>query len=213
MAACLFDAAGLQEAGAAPAGRVLMQITPAGDFGPSDGRALDVPAWRVDAAIDARVIAAHNPAQPLVIDYEHQTLHAESNGQPAPAAGWIHALRWIDGRGLFAEAELTPRARQQVQDGEYRYFSPVIQYDPASGARLVSAALRLRPVRDFYGGVPAESIRYLNHPVGYDTRRAGELLAASGRRCPGFREYAPAMVAFFRDHEDDPALEPPRASR
>ena len=98
VAACLFDAAGLQDAGAAPAGRVLTQITPAGDFGPSDGRALDVPAWRVDAAIAARVIAAHNPAQPLVIDYEHQTLHAESNGQPAPAAGWIHALRWIDGR-------------------------------------------------------------------------------------------------------------------
>ena len=60
VAACLFDAAGLQDAGAAPAGRVLMQITPAGDFRPSDGRALDVPAWRVDAAIAARVIAAHN---------------------------------------------------------------------------------------------------------------------------------------------------------
>ena len=29
VAACLFDAAGLQDAGAAPAGRVLMQITPA----------------------------------------------------------------------------------------------------------------------------------------------------------------------------------------
>lgn len=74
--------------------------------------------------------------------------------------------------------------------------------------RLVAAALRLRPVRDFYGGVPPESIRYLNHPVSYDTRRAGELLAATGLRCPGFREYAPAMVSFFREHEDDPALAP-----
>jgi len=79
--------------------------------------------------------------------------------------------------------------------------------------RLVGAALRLRPVRDFYGGVPAESIRYLNHPVRYDTRRAGELLAASGLRCPRFSEYAPAMVSFFRAHEEDPALEPPRAPR
>ncbi len=147
VAACLFDAAGLQDAGAAPAGRVLMQITPAGDFGPSDGREMDVPAWRVDADIAARVIAAHNPAQPLVIDYEHQTLHAEANGQPAPAAGWIHALRWIDGRGLFAEAELTPRARQQVADGEYRYFSPVIQYERATGAvqRLLMGALTNNP--------------------------------------------------------------------
>ena len=32
----------------------------------------------------------------LVIDYEHQTLHKEANGQPAPAAGWMHGLRWIE---------------------------------------------------------------------------------------------------------------------
>lgn len=74
--------------------------------------------------------------------------------------------------------------------------------------RLVAAALRLRPVRDFYGGVPPESIRYLNHPARYDTRRAGELLAAAGLCCPGFREYAPAIVRFFREHEHDPALVP-----
>jgi thioester reductase-like protein len=70
----------------------------------------------------------------------------------------------------------------------------------------VAAALRFRPVRNFYGGIPAESIRYLNHPVRYDTRRASELLAASGLRCPRFTEYAPAMVAFFREHEKDPAF-------
>ncbi len=74
--------------------------------------------------------------------------------------------------------------------------------------RVVTAALRFGPIRDFYGGTPAESIRYLNHPVRYDTRRAGELLAASGMRCPRFPEYAPAMVAFFKQHENDPALAP-----
>jgi thioester reductase-like protein len=79
--------------------------------------------------------------------------------------------------------------------------------------RVVAAALRFGPIRDFYGGTPAESIRYLNHPVRYDTRRAGELLAASGLRCPSFPEYAPAMVGFFREHEDDPALAPAAASR
>lgn len=79
--------------------------------------------------------------------------------------------------------------------------------------RLVAAALRLGPVRRFYGGVPAESIRYLNHPVRYDTRRAGELLGPVGLRCPGFREYAPAMVGFFREHEDDPALAPAPTAR
>ncbi len=72
--------------------------------------------------------------------------------------------------------------------------------------RGVTAALRSRAVREFYGGVPAESVRYLNHPVRYDTRRATELLAAAGLRRPGFREYAPAIVEFFRRHEDDPAF-------
>jgi thioester reductase-like protein len=72
--------------------------------------------------------------------------------------------------------------------------------------RVVAASLRLRPVRDFYGGTPAESIRYLNHPVRYDTGRASDLLASAGLRCPGFGEYAPAMVAFFREHEVDPAF-------
>jgi len=74
--------------------------------------------------------------------------------------------------------------------------------------RGVAAALRLGPVRELYGGTPSESIRYLNHPVRYDTRRATELLAKSGLRCPRFPEYAEAMVGFFREHEDDPALAP-----
>lgn len=74
--------------------------------------------------------------------------------------------------------------------------------------RAVAATLRLRAASDFYGGVPAESVRYLNHPVHYDTRRATELLAASGLRCPRFGEYAPAMVEFFRRHEHDPAYAP-----
>ena len=70
--------------------------------------------------------------------------------------------------------------------------------------RSVSSALRFRAVRDLYGGTPAESVRYLNHPVRYDTLRATDLLAASGLRCPRFPEYAPAMVDFFRRHEHDP---------
>ncbi len=77
--------------------------------------------------------------------------------------------------------------------------------------RPVAAALHLAPVRRFYGGTPAESIRYMNHPVRYDTRRADELLAAAGLRCPRFPEYAPAMVEFFRAHEDDPAFAPAQA--
>ena len=148
IAACSFDATMLNTAasGVAP-GRTLLQITPASDFTPSDGRAMDVPAWRINAAIATKVIAAFNSAQPPVIDYEHQTLHKESNGQIAPAAGWMHGLRWIEGRGLFAEVELTQRARDLVQAGEYRYFSPVFLYNKATGeiASILMGALTNHP--------------------------------------------------------------------
>lgn len=62
-----------------PTGRVLLQVTPAQDFTPADGREMDVPAWRINQAIAGRVIAAFSAQQPPVIDYEHQTLHKEAN--------------------------------------------------------------------------------------------------------------------------------------
>ena len=146
VAACAFSAL-VSDAQDAGNGRVLMQITPAQDFLPSDGREMDVPAWRINEAIAGRVIAAYNPAQPPVIDYEHQTLHKEANGQPAPAAGWIHGLRWIADKGLYAEVELTQRARDLVAAGEYRYFSPVFEYAKGTGdvVRVLMGALTNHP--------------------------------------------------------------------
>ena len=71
---------------------------------------------------------------------------------------------------------------------------------------LVTAVLRASAVRDMFGGAPPESIRYLNHPVRFDIRRAAEVLGgAAGLRVPRFEEYAETLVRFFREHEDDPA--------
>lgn len=75
-------------------------------------------------------------------------------------------------------------------------------------AALVAESLRFRAVRELFSGAPRESIRYLNHPVRFDTRRADSLLARHGLRCPRFADYADAIVAWFRAHEDDPALRP-----
>ena len=146
------DPAQLAGEGAAPssaaAGRILIQLTPAGRFAPNDGRG-GVPAggWCMEEADAARCIAAFDAAQPPVIDYEHQTLHAEKNGHAAPAAGFMRALRWVPGRGLYAEAELTQRARQFIASGEYRYFSPVFAYDRATGRvqRILMGALTNHP--------------------------------------------------------------------
>jgi nucleoside-diphosphate-sugar epimerase len=72
--------------------------------------------------------------------------------------------------------------------------------------RLIQAALRAAPVREAFGGAPRESIRYLNHPVRFDARRAADVLGgAAGLRVPRFAEYAAALVRFFCGHEDDPA--------
>ena len=71
----------------------------------------------------------------------------------------------------------------------------------------------MQRVRELFEGIPAESIAYLNHPVVYDARRTVDLLAPHGLVPPKFGEYAPAMVDFFREHEDDPALRPKPPAR
>jgi phage I-like protein len=119
---------------AADAKFIKLQVLPAGEFRPMDGRPMVVPAWRIDAASAARVIEARGRrTTPPVIDYEHQTLNKEKNGQPAPAAAWIGELEWHEGKGLFATVELTARARDLIRAREYLFFSPVFTFSPATG--------------------------------------------------------------------------------
>lgn len=112
-----------------------IQLTPAGSFRARDGRPQNLPGWTIDAAIAARVIARFNArANRSVIDYEHQTLKTETNGQPAPAAGWFTGLAWREGQGLYATGvEWTDKARAMIEAGEYQYISPVFAYDPRTG--------------------------------------------------------------------------------
>lgn len=128
-----------------------VQLTPAGQFGSSDGRALPVPGWQIDEGIAGRVIARFNARHnPAVVDYEHQTLLAEANGQAAPAAGWITDLYWREGEGLFARVEFTARAAAMIDAREYLYVSPVFAYDPVSGEVLdiLMAAITNNPAID-----------------------------------------------------------------
>lgn len=130
---------------------MLVQLTPAGDFKPDDGRAMKVPAWHIDQAVASKVIdrfaAKRNPR---VLDYEHQTLQKETNGQPAPAAGWITSLQWEEGQGLFGMVRLNARARAAIEGGEYRFISPVFTYDARTGDVLdiQMAALTNTPAID-----------------------------------------------------------------
>jgi thioester reductase-like protein len=87
---------------------------------------------------------------------------------------------------------------------EYAGKDPAMRIPP----RLIENALRFKPVRDLYGGAPHEAIRYLNHPVRFDTRNADEILGRNGLHCPRLEDYVGPIVKFFREHEDDPALAP-----
>lgn len=104
------------------------QLLPAGEFtGRGHGQ-----SWKLDDAGGAALAAQLNDiAQrtPISIDYEHQTMLAKSNGQPAPAAGWITSVEWRQGTGLFAQVNWTERAKGHIAANEYRYISPVIFFD------------------------------------------------------------------------------------
>jgi phage I-like protein len=123
-----------------------IQLTPAGTFRGTDGRPTDAPSWVMDAQAAEEVIAFCSArSNDFVVDYEHQTLLAEKNGQPAPAAGWFSgaALRWEEGVGLFAKVSWTKRAQDYIDSGEYKYISPVILYQKTTGRvkGLIAAAL------------------------------------------------------------------------
>ena len=95
--------------------------------GPIDAR--DGRHWLNDAP-DAVVAQTRTRAgaADLVIDYEHQTDKAPSNGAPAPAAGWVKEVAVRDGV-VSARVEWTARAAQHIVAGEYRYVSPVFWHD------------------------------------------------------------------------------------
>lgn len=76
---------------------------------------------------------------------------------------------------------------------------------------LLEQSLRFKRMREYFSGAPRESIRYLNHPVRFDTRKADELLARHGMQCPRFEDYIGNVISFFREHEHDPAYVPPAA--
>jgi thioester reductase-like protein len=84
----------------------------------------------------------------------------------------------------------------------YAGREPSYQAPPA----LLDQSMRLAPVRALFGGTPRESLRYLNHPVRFDTTQAGVVLGRKGLRCPRLPEYVGPMVDFFRAHERDAAF-------
>ncbi len=140
-----------------------IQLIPAGSFRATDGRPTDVPAWILTRADAERIIAAYaNRTNPAVIDFEHQTLLAKTNGQPAPASGWFKTLEWREPSadspgGLWAvNVDWTAAAARMISGKEYKFISPVFTYDKTGHVqRLLHAALTNDPALDGMAAVAA----------------------------------------------------------
>jgi len=140
-----------------------VQLFPDGEFAARDGRPgvmdnCEASTWRMDADIAATLIAqveAHET--PLFIDYEHHTLTARDSGHKAVAAGWIEALVYAPGLGLFAKVAWTDAARSHIKADEYRFISPLFGFDLKTGAvlTLINAALTNNPALDGMAAVAA----------------------------------------------------------
>ena len=77
----------------------------------------------------------------IVVDFEHQTVNSEYNGDPAPAMGWIDKLE-VRGSGLFAHIEKwTEDGITFIKRDEYRYFSPVLQFKQNEQKEMVDGEL------------------------------------------------------------------------
>ncbi|MCG9040426.1 phage protease [Laribacter hongkongensis] len=127
------------------------RILPAGLFRAADGRPTGCQGWFIDARIANGLIAeAARRSNDYVLDYEHQTMLAEKNGKPAPAAGWFKRLEWRDDGLYVMDARWTDTARQAILAREYRYVSPVFTFDPVTGhvQRLVNVAITNHPALD-----------------------------------------------------------------
>lgn len=136
-------------AGQSPSVRI--QLLPFVRFRSSaDNRPTDAEHWILDDTNGFAIAQQANARiNDLVIDYEHQTLYKEQNGQPAPAAGWIESVVYISGKGLFADVVWTNKAASMIQAKEYRYISAVFIYDSNGYVlKLLHAAITNCPALD-----------------------------------------------------------------
>ena len=179
-------------------------LLPAGEFRAKDGRPKNAPAWRMDAEIAAALIAQADAAGvDFVIDYEHQTLLADDNGQPAPAAGWFKTLEWREGDGLYAVGvKWTRRAQDYIEADEYRYVSPVFTYDKTGRVlKLLHVALTNNPALDHQPGVAeAVAAKFSLNPQEESAMK--QLLAALGLAETATEDEALAALAALKSNHD-----------
>lgn len=82
----------------------------------------------------------------LPIDWEHSTQLRAPNGEQSPAAGWIKAIELRDG-SMWGRVEWTDKGAASIASREYRYISPVFNFEIESNRifRIASCGLTNQP--------------------------------------------------------------------
>ncbi len=148
-----------------------VRLIPAGEFSAPRGALAGAGPWRLTPEAAARIVALNQRrSADILIDYEHQALLTERNGQPVPAAGWIspQSLEFRaegDEPGLYGEVRWVGDAPELIARDQYRYLSPVFPYDDAGEPLdLLHLALTNFPAID-EPLVAALSARYPDHRI------------------------------------------------
>lgn len=130
-------------------GEIWIQVLPAGKFRLRDGRGGDLDAGDIagmQAIIDRT--RTYFGTTDLMVDYDHELVHAQKNGGRAEAAGWIKELQ-ARADGIYGRVEWTAAAAEKIRAGSYRYISPWFQALKGGRVyRLLNAALVNMPALD-----------------------------------------------------------------
>ncbi|RRY11500.1 phage protease [Brucella anthropi] len=164
-----------------------VHLVPAGKFDGVDGRG----PWIADPVkIVERTRAFHGKRQ-IVIDYEHQSFNSQTNGKPAPAAGWIVGLE-ARPDGVWGLVEWTEAAANSLRNREYRYLSPAFHHSktgevlaiqnagltntPNLDQLIALARSEVRMEEDEKAGKLANAAKLLGLPQGSDASAVYEKL-------------------------------------
>ena len=109
-------------------------------------------AFSFDPEVHGQILANfERQANPIPLTYEHPKY---DDGQPKPAAGWVHSLE-LRTDGLWGLCEFTARAAEMIRAGEYRFTSVVVSFDSTDrksgepcGAEMFEVALTNTPFID-----------------------------------------------------------------
>lgn len=191
-----------------PPGFKEFRVLPAGVFRTNDGsgRPANLPGWIMNGGIAAMIAANLATRDDVLIDYEHQSLRATESGKLAPAAGWFKRVEWREGDGLYAvDVRWTDRAAAMIRAREYRFVSPVFNFNNKTGEvlNIVNVGLVNHPALSGLTDLAAASAML---PRQRDTDRAIESFNRAFAHVGVFHpETPPGEVARLKANQAAPA--------